>query len=106
MPLDRRTFVARMGLALAAGGVAAPVLAAGRTAPANPAACADPAALPLSQRSRRRSLGYVEPAPDAARRCNGCAFYTAGEGGCGTCQMLTGGPVSASGTCNSFAPRG
>lgn len=104
MPLDRRTFVARMGLVLAAGGAAAPALAAG--APAGPAACADPAALPLSQRSRRRSLGYVEPAPDAARRCGGCAFFTAGEGGCGSCQMLTGGPVSASGTCNSFAPKG
>ncbi|HMO68502.1 MAG TPA: high-potential iron-sulfur protein [Novosphingobium sp.] len=106
MPLDRRTFVARMAMgvgALAAAGAAAPVLAAGGAAPAS---CADPAVLPLSQRSRRRSLGYAEPGPDPARRCSGCAFFTAGEGDCGTCQMLTGGPVSAGGTCNSFARKG
>lgn len=68
-------------------------------------ACYDPATLPLSQKNRRRSLGYVESSNDPAKHCSACAFFTAGEGGCGTCGLLNG-PVNAGAVCSSFAPRG
>lgn len=99
MSIDRRRF-----LTLAA--VAAPfaVLAVG-SARAQTAACYDPAALPLSQKNRRRSLGYVEASADPAKRCAGCTFFTAAAAGCGTCGLLNG-PVNAGALCNSFAARG
>lgn len=71
---------------------------------AQTATCYDPAALPLSQKNRRRSLGYVEVSADPAKRCAGCVFFTAGADGCGTCGLLNG-PVSAGAVCASFAPR-
>jgi hypothetical protein len=73
---------------------------------AAPAACYDPATLSLSQRNRRRSLGYVDVSPDAKKTCAGCAFYTAGgEAGCGACQLLSGGPVRGGAVCTSFAAK-
>lgn len=102
MTKSRRQFLVQAGLGLAAAAAAGAARAAG-TAPA--ASCQDPASLSLSQRSRRRAVSYVEPAPDTAKACGLCAFFTASEAGCGTCQMLGGGIVSAKGLCNSFAPR-
>ncbi len=91
---------------LRAAAVVPLVLAAGRLAAADaPAVCADPAKLSLARRSQRRALGYVEPAPDPKRRCGGCAFFTAAGLGCGACQLMSGGPVSAAGVCNSFAAK-
>lgn len=99
MSLDRRRF-----LTLAAS--AAPLVALGvGSARAQAAACYDPAALPFTQKNRRRSLGYLEAATDPARRCAGCAFFTAGGAGCGTCGLLNA-PVNAGASCASFAPRG
>lgn len=99
--LDRRRFL-RLAV------MAAPVAVIGGGA-ARAAACYDPAALPLSQKNRRRSLGYVESATDPARRCQGCAFFTATATatatGCGTCGLLNG-TVTAGSSCGSFAPRG
>jgi hypothetical protein len=80
-------------------------LAAGRSFAAESAACYDPAALPLSQKNRRRSLGYTDAAPDPQKHCGACTFFTPSQGTCGTCQLLTGGPVNAGGVCNSFAPK-
>jgi hypothetical protein len=69
------------------------------------AACYDPATLPLSQKNRRRSIGYIEVATDPANRCMGCAFFTAAAGeGCGTCAMLNS-TVNAGASCSSFTPR-
>jgi hypothetical protein len=68
------------------------------------AACYDPATLPLNQKNRRRSLGYVEAAADPARRCMGCAFFTAAGEGCGTCAMLSS-TVNSGASCNSFTAR-
>jgi hypothetical protein len=68
--------------------------------------CYDPASLPMSQRSRRRSLGFKDQAPDPKKVCGGCAFFTATSAGCGTCKMLTGGVVSATSNCNSWAKKG
>lgn len=98
MPIARRRF-----LALAAGSVPLALLAAGG-ARAQAPACYDPAALPLSQKNRRRSLGYVEASSEPAKHCSACSFFTAGETGCGTCGLLAG-PVNAGAVCSSFAPR-
>lgn len=99
MDTSRRQFLTRAAL----GSLALAAAARASAAEPAPATCVDPASLPLSQKNRRRSLGYVDNSADANRRCGVCAFYVAGQGGCGTCQILSGGPVSASGVCTSFA---
>ena len=100
MKPSRRNF-----LALAAGAPLA-LLAAGRTRAADAPACYDPAALPFSQKSQRRSLGYLEVSADPKKHCGACAFFTAAaQGGCGTCQLLSGGPVRADAVCGSFAAK-
>lgn len=91
-------------LALAAAVPAALVFGAAASA-ASPAVCYDPNTLPLSQKSRRRSLGYVDVSPEPAKKCGGCAFFTATQPGCGKCALFSGGPVNASGYCRSFAPK-
>lgn len=99
MTTSRRNF---LGLAAAAP---AALLAASTARAAGPA-CYDPATLPFSQKSRRRSIGYIEVSSDPTTRCGGCAFYTASENaGCGACQMLGGGVVSAGAVCDSFAAK-
>lgn len=101
MNTARRRFLAVAGLSPLAIFITA---RAGAQTP--PATCFDPAALPLSQKSRRRAIGYADPSAIAGRNCGGCAFFTAAAPtGCGTCQLLSGGPVSARAVCNSFAPR-
>ena len=100
MDQNRRRFLALTGLApLALAGIAR--AGAQQTA----ALCYDPAALPLSQKSRRRSLGYLEASADAKKRCGACAFFTAAAAGCGTCTMLSGGAVNAGAVCNSYAAK-
>jgi hypothetical protein len=94
----RRSFLALVGLAPIA------LLAAGSGSAAEPAACYDPAKLPLSQKSRRRANDYVDHSPDPAKHCSLCNFFTSAEPGCGTCQIL-GGPVNAGAVCASFAAK-
>ena len=94
---DRRHF---LGLASALGAG----LVAARLAAAPPAACYDPASLSLSQKSRRRAVGYADASPDPARHCGLCNFFTASGEGCGSCALL-GGPVAQGGLCDSFAAR-
>lgn len=96
MPSSRRKVLALAALAL---------IARAPSAAAEGAACYDPDALPLSQKSRRRSLGYVELSSDPARRCGACSFFTAASPDCGACAMLGGGPVKAGAVCRSFAPK-
>lgn len=99
MTASRRNF---LGLAAAAPFA---VLAAA-SARAADAACYDPATLPFSQKSRRRSLGYLEVATDPGKRCGGCAFFTAAApASCGACQLLGGTRVNAGAVCNSFAAK-
>lgn len=101
MNSNRRRF-----LALAAAGV--PLVMASKalsSVPADTATCADAARLPLSQKNRRRALGFQEVAPDAKRACRGCAYFTAGQAqGCGQCAMLDY-AVNGGATCTSFTPR-
>jgi hypothetical protein len=67
-------------------------------------ACADPSALSDSEINIRASLGYVEKSPNPQQVCAGCAFFHAGaqSSDCGTCDMMSGGPVNAQGHCNSW----
>lgn len=68
--------------------------------------CFDPGALTASAKSLRQALGFVTPAPDPARACGGCAFFSATQNGCGTCGLLSGGPVTAKSWCRSWAKKG
>lgn len=77
-----------------------------RAAAQAPAACSDPATIPLSQRNRRRALGYASPSTDPQKHCGICAFFTPASGSCGTCQMLSGGAVETTAVCTSFAKKG
>lgn len=90
---------------LAAAGVLPVALVASRAFGADQVACYDPSALPLSQRSRRRALSYVDASPDPHKQCSRCSFFSTKPPSCGTCVMLSGGPVNAGGLCNSFAPK-
>ena len=67
------------------------------------AACYDPATLARAIQARRRTLGFEETGSDPARRCGGCTFFAATSEGCGTCKLMTGGPVTALSTCRSWA---
>jgi High potential iron-sulfur protein len=105
METQRRYFLSQV---LAVAGLA-PFAAiwGSRAFAADTAVCYDPVALSLAQKRQRRAIGYVEPSADANKRCARCAFFTSGGKpvNCGTCQLLSGGPVVASGVCNSFAPK-
>ncbi len=98
MERSRRQFLAIAGLAPVA-------LLAASTARADTALCYDPSAALLADKNRRRSLGYIDVSGDEKRRCGHCAFFTASQGTCGTCQLMTGAPVSAGAVCKSFAPK-
>lgn len=67
--------------------------------------CYDLSTMSLSQKNMRRSVGFVDPAPDPAKRCGVCAFFAATQGGCGSCQILSGGPTAQTAFCSSFAPK-
>ncbi len=70
---------------------------------ARPARASDACVQPESE-SLRASLNYVANAADPAAACAHCAFFTAVPGGaCGSCTIL-GGPVDATGRCDSFSP--
>lgn len=96
MIANRRCFLSLATVAVPAGLLGASSAWAGT--------CYDPATLPLSQKNRRRSIGYLEVAADPARRCQGCSFFTAAEPGCGECLMLNA-TVDGGASCASFAAR-
>jgi hypothetical protein len=100
MDKTRRNFLAVAGLTPLA------LLGLGSARADSPAACYDPATLPFNQKSRRRSVSYVEVSTDPNKRCSACAFFTGTQAGCGTCTILGGGPVNAGAVCLSFAPKG
>lgn len=90
---------------LALAGMAPLMLLAGGAAAAD-IVCYDAASLSLTQKNLRRSVGFAETSTDPKRHCGLCAFFTASKGICGTCQIMSGSPVTAAGVCTSFAPRG
>ncbi|RJG54592.1 hypothetical protein D0Z70_11880 [Sphingobium terrigena] len=68
--------------------------------------CGDPATLSAAQKSMRKSLGFKSPAPDPAKHCATCAFFTGKGVDCGPCALLSGGIVPANGVCDSWAKKG
>src|SRR5262245_44014817 len=84
--------------------VAALPLAVPRASAAT-ASCTQPDSQPL-----RESLHYTDVAPEAAKACAACGFFTAEERkpgdeqkpACGNC-MIFGGPVNATGHCDSWS---
>ena len=98
MDKNRRQFLAIAGLV--------PIIAiTAKAASAAEPVCYDPAAIPLTQRNRRRAISFVEQSSDPARRCGVCAFFHAQTGECGTCDMLGRGQVTARGVCTAFAKK-
>lgn len=93
------TRLTRRQLLLRAAPLGAAAVAFARAAPA-----ADACVQPDSE-SLRASLNYVSTSADAAATCARCAYFTADPAGgaCGACQIL-GGPVDATGYCESFSP--
>ncbi len=89
---------------LALAGMAPLMLLAGRATAAD-APCYNPATLSLTQKNLRTSVGFAEASTDPKRHCGLCAFFTPGKGSCGTCQIMSGSPVTTAGVCTSFAPK-
>lgn len=84
--------------------VAAPLaLVAAKAQAQEVAACVNLDALPASQKSMRRSLGFKALSTDPKKRCGTCAFFTAPAGACGKCQLLSGGAVAAASVCDNWA---
>ena len=87
---------------------AAPLLAAGFAAARaedGPAICVNLDTLPASQKGMRRSIGFKLQSPDPKKHCSLCTFFTGTAGGCGKCQLLSGGAVAATNVCDSFAAK-
>jgi High potential iron-sulfur protein len=76
-----------------------------RAGAADPAACFDLESLPASQQRLRRSLGFRLAGADDQQHCGTCAFFIASDGGCGKCEMLSGGIVSTANVCESWAAK-
>jgi hypothetical protein len=79
-----------------------------RVAAGGGAVCADLNAMSDAEQGTRKSLNYVEASPTPSQVCAGCSFFHAGSttGGCGTCDMFSGGPVNSHGHCNSWSAKG
>ena len=105
---SRRSFL-QLGIKVTVAGAAAASLAAcGQRSGSGAAAtarCVDVDSLTSSEQSLRASMNYVDVSENPAETCSVCEFFTAGEGGCGTCEMYTGGAASATGRCDSWAAR-
>jgi len=99
---DLRPGATRRALLMLAVGAPAAGFAA---AAAAQGACVNPDALASGQKAMRKSLGFVMVSDDPKRRCGGCAFYTAADGACGKCALLSGGTVPAEGRCDSWAAK-
>jgi len=81
--------------------------AATPSASAGGAVCADLGAMSDAEQSTRKSLDYREAGPNPSQVCAGCSFFHPGPGagGCGTCDMFSGGPVNSHGHCNSWSAK-
>jgi hypothetical protein len=100
-PLSRRDVIRCLGSSVSLG--AALILLPGCPVSAE-GVCADPAKMDSGAAALRASLNYTEQSPDAAKSCAACAFFTAGPGGCGSCQILSG-PANSKGHCDSWGPK-
>jgi hypothetical protein len=97
MDNSRRGFLALAGLT--------PFLLLAGNAGAADAACYDFNALSTADKDARRSLGFMQVSNDPKKHCGLCAFFQAGQGDCGTCQLLNNGPTTTGSLCTSFAAK-
>jgi len=69
-----------------------------------PFACTESHGLSPDDAQARKTLGYAEPATDAARTCAACQQFVPAPDGetCGACKVLKG-PIHPHGTCKVFA---
>jgi hypothetical protein len=76
----------------------------GGSATASAKACSDPSTLSDSEVNIRKSLNYTEKSENPQQVCGGCAFFhaRAESGGCGACDMMSGGSVNEQGHCSSW----
>jgi len=70
-------------------------------------ACSEGGELSAQAVAMRKSLSYVDQAPDPARPCRGCSLFKAAQDGavCGGCLVITG-QVAPSGYCTAWVARG
>jgi hypothetical protein len=68
------------------------------------AGCTDPDDLSGADAALRKSVEYADFSSDEKKTCRGCAFFKAGTGPCGTCQILSG-LVNADGHCTSWSAK-
>lgn len=99
--LPRREFI-RRAASSSLGVAAAFALAGTARATDAAAACLSNPRLSAAQKSLRASLRFAEVAPDPARACGGCGFFSGGD--CGHCQMLNSRVFRAS-SCDAWAKR-
>lgn len=101
-PLSRRAFLERAAVLGAAAAGAGALLAACNSG-GGAAACNDTAGVDAAGQQIRTSLQYVSASPDAAKTCDKCALFTAGQG-CGTCSAVPG-PIAPGASCSAFSAR-
>ena len=97
-----RRAVIRHGIQISVGGASLLALNACGSSKDQQFACVDPDEMSEGEKSMRVSLSYVDKSPVAAESCQGCAFFEAGDAGCGACELL-GGQVSSGGRCDSWS---
>jgi High potential iron-sulfur protein len=108
--ISRRSILLR-GLQLPVGCALVGSLAAcgageGGSGSASARLCANPEMMSATELSTRHSLNYTDASPTPQKVCGGCSFFHAAEqGGCGNCDMLSGGLVNKGGHCDSWNPR-
>ena len=101
---NRRGFFAVAALPLLVFGLGSRTRAA--PAPAAPSPCYNPANLTAGQANMRKNVDYRK-STDPAKKCGGCMYFSASAttAGCGRCQILLNGPVSAEDVCNTWTKK-
>ena len=68
--------------------------------------CTDVSKLKADEQQARSAVGYKEPTPEPAKRCDNCAAYTpAAADQCGACADVKG-PIHPAGFCNIWRQKG
>jgi hypothetical protein len=71
-----------------------------------PASCTDAPGLTADEAQIRATVAYVEPSPQAEKRCETCRQYVppSAEGSCGGCKVVKG-PIHPNGTCKVYGAK-
>lgn len=99
---NRREFLTRLGVGALAVGATAALAACGKSGGGDAPQCKDSTG---GTDAQRKGVNYVDATPNAEKRCDNCALYQPGEGGCGKCTLFAGTAVSPGGYCDSWAKK-